>query len=349
MTDTEKKLTLEQRLTASKIFALTDPKRFFVACYLLDDEPMCGLELRQKFLAEYGEVAENFRPFSDFTRHISSICSNSLSTLGAAEESIKEVEMPVRGVEAVRAWRSTPLVEELSDYLFFIQQVAVTRIGLSTYALFSHLSGNTPYAPLNKAMILSSMAAVTQNTPGKKVGIWELEGSVGIAPDNMSDHLEKFAELGLVVLEPFSEQSISNMHFYRWASQLPPPQNLPVKLQMIANHIFAAYRRDETAVVGTNEFSPSLFKRQTSAANELEKLVKRGLIEPVTRHHFRHFRPTELGIEVATELVDPVIAAVRGEAYARELVLQGATAFKAQESQNLLLMAQQYVAASKTI
>ncbi|MBI2581089.1 hypothetical protein HYV85_04785 [Candidatus Woesearchaeota archaeon] len=349
-------LTLEQLVLARQVFAAADPRRFLLAFKVLDATPRSNSQIKEKLWALYPAVAKVLEQWSSFGdgRLMGKMCERSLDSLGLVERTELYLQGQRHKNHAYTAsgWSSSPLVNRLSGYAYFIQETA-HRLGISTFLLFSHLSGNKGIeAPLNKAMIISELAAKADYRTGQPVTVGQLEGSVGLHSHLIFGHLQQLALAGVVTLDGHAQVANTGMNgkqfHYCWASNEPPPP-LPPKQALVAARLYSATSKDPHALIAASEFYPGIFGKRQYARNALKRLIKAGLIEQHSKYYFQNVSPTQLGIDVAVQMVDPVIAAVRGESYAAELVRAGASSFRANERVRLLSMARSYVAASKII
>ena len=340
-------LTLEQRLFAKRVFAAADPRRFLVA-KLLGDSPKRASELMGEFVERYPAVASLLEPWSTYMggTYLGKMCERSLTSVGVAEESLSETIHPIKGLMTVKVWRSTTLATDLSEYNAFIQSIA-NKLQVSTYSLFSFLSGDTGESPLNKALLILSLAEEARYSAGKEVVVSSLEEKINLSPAKLFNHMKQFEAAGLVLLEPFSPTSEGKI-FYKWASNNPPPK-LARKISKVAEYLYMAHLHDSDSVVGVDSFCPSLFNKPIYAHVALKRLVKAGYVQEVSVHSLRRVTPTQLCIDVAAQMIEPVVGAIKHDVRSLALVHSEAARFKANEQAELFEMAQLYVVASKTI
>lgn len=344
-------LTLEQRLTAKRVFAAADPRRTLVAFYLIDGEPKTESALTDKLWKDYGEVAGLLQPWPSNHRYIGSICEKSLSSIGLVESSGMVLPHPIKGAHTASAWKKSELVESLRDYVLFIHNAA-NSLGASSYALFTHLAGHVSpqerlQAPFNKARIILDLARLANYEAGSEIRMRDVEKATGLTRSKIQGHLEQFEAAGLVILGFFPSLE-GGKNFYKWASPDPPPPSVNHlrKAKKAARQLYEA-RNDQP--LGTAAFCPDIFSDKDYAFYAIRKLVKLGLVEEGTRYYFMPVVVNQLCLDVADKLVGKVFGAIKGDENDLAVIRASAAEFKSNERQGLRSMIEHYVTASKTI
>lgn len=336
------KLSLEQKVFAQKVFAAADPRRFLLAFFVLDSTPRNSTELRNKLEQEYREIAPVLLPWSNSASKIGQMCSRSLLSIGLVKESDSGGDRS--------EWKATKLVNELSDYVATVHEVA-HNLQISTHSVFNYLAGSQSMeAPLNKALIISALAAESGYTPANPVTVASLEdriGGVALRSQKLFGHLEQFEQAGLVVIEPFKPERKGRYLYYRWISPNPPPSDLRGRLGMAAAYLYAAVQRDPNSGVPADEFVPYPYDTSMiqNVHTSLKILVEKGIVEIMSKYDLRKVSPTRFGIVVATAMVDPIISAIRGNEQDKEYGAQMAESFRRNTRQRLLSMVHSYAAA----
>src|SRR3989344_6672780 len=109
----------DSKLLSKRVFGtLSFPLRYFIAGFILGDEPLSRTELDNRIKENYPLNFSSF--FSSKSRNYAYfLCDRSVLSLGLGEKTRKLVVHPRRGEEVVYAFRRTNLAEELQKYVHF--------------------------------------------------------------------------------------------------------------------------------------------------------------------------------------------------------------------------------------
>ncbi len=336
-----------QQSFAEKVFALADFRRFLLGFKIISDQGATDIELENKLRQNYGKIADALFLWSSTGGELlGGMCEKSLSSLGIVDYAT--AGMATNGLDSTRAWHATPLTKELSPYVHFLQEEAYI-LGVGTNALFSRLSGANAKAPLNKALIISELAARAGHEHLVPVHIGDLEGRVGMHSHTIHGHLLQFEKFRLVCLDDSPEQVNGKVLSYCWISDDAPPEMPDSKKKQVVAAIYRAHQEDPHAFVPASAFYPSLFAGPPGVRRALSEFLDSGQMVKASNYYLRNVNATELLIEVAVKMVDPVLAAIAGNSQSLETVAAGAQSFREREHEKLESLAKLYVAESKII
>ncbi len=344
-------LTAGQVLMAKRLFAVSaDPRRFLLAFKVLDGSGRTNSSLQEKLFETYPSVARQLHFWCNSNgKNLGKMCEMSLLSIGLA--AYRQVDVLVGGALSIEAsaWTRTGMAAKLSVPAHMVQEQA-HHLGVSTYTLFGRLSGPGMESTLNKALIISELAAQASYKVGAPVMVGKLEERVGLHADVIFGHLKQFKDAGLVEFEPIPNGDGKMCH-YRWLSDDKPPNGLTKKLAAAADKLYNAKLSGNGVFLAADGFSPVPYASLKQVSPRLEPLVKQGLVEQRTRFYSHNVFPTRLCIGAAVNIVDPVMDAIAGEPKAVKFAHSSAESFMAHVNSRLLSMVQRYVAAavSKTI
>lgn len=341
-------LTLEQRVLAQKVLAAADPRRFLLAFKVLDDMPRTNSGLQERFMLSYPGVAQELAFWCNGDgKNLGRMCERSLSAIGLATYELLEITNSGNLSFTAMAWKSTQLVQKLSALAHFIQEGA-HRFGISAFLLFGRLSGPGLEAPMNKALIISELAAQANYKAGTPVMIGNLEGRVGLESGVIFGHLEKLRLVGLVDFEPPPGGKGKRFH-YRWISKEKPTLNLRPQQAAAAAMLYTSRFSGNGQFVAAERFSPVPYSGLKHVRYGMQPLVREGVVERRTKYFTHQVTPSQLCIDISREILDPFFEAVAGDPQAVRHAETFARSFRANEPGRLLSMARSYVAASKII